>query len=328
VILPILGLDIDQEFFAACLLVDEGKHRRKFKNTQSGFRDLSSWLVRFGVDTALSCMEATGRYGEQLAGYLYALGHKVAVVNPSFISSHKTTLNKHNKTDPTDAEAICDYARCFATRIRFWQPRSKAHQQLIDVQGQMELIKKTIVAFSNRSGCGIESQEVRASSKQTIDVLEEQLKAMETLRDELYKELPSLKETREILDSVPGIGREIADSLAAKIDFSTFQNGRDLAAFLGIGSREWSSGKQKRRGKQTKAGNNKIRAILRMGAMAASYGKNSYYQEFVERLRQSGLKEGQIMTAVARKMILIAHALVRKKQLFDCCYQHPLKKAS
>lgn len=326
--LPNLGLDVDQEFVLACLLVDESKYTRKFKNMPSGFEDLTRWLMRHGVSIAIACMEATGRYGDRLANYLFEKGHRVAVVNPAFISSHKATLNRHNKTDPTDADAIADFVRCFSDKLRMWQPRSKAHQELIDVVGQIELLKKSRTAFSNRGRCGIESEEVQASIRETVQHLEGQIVSMTALKDELYDRLPELKEIREIIDSVPGLGEANADSLAARIDFSGFQNGRDLAAFLGLGSREWKSGKQKRRGKQTKAGNKKMRADLRMGAMAATHCKHSYYSEFTKRLRERGLEEKQILTAVARKMILIVHALVRKKQLFDCCYSHPLAKTA
>jgi transposase len=292
-----------------------------------GFRDLSAWLLRFGATTAFACMEATGRYGNKLASYLYAGGHKVAVINPAFIASHKSTLNKHNKTDPVDSEAIADYARCFAARLRLWQPKSQAHQALVDVVGQIELLKKTATAFSNRAVSGIETKEVQASIEKILGHIQSELRDLEAVRDRLFDELPVLREVREIVDSVPGIGKVSADSLAARIDFANFRNGRDLAAFLGLGPREWQSGKQKRRGKTTKAGDKHIRANLRMGAMSATYQKNSYYREFAERLRNRGLEEKQIINAVAHKMILIAHALVRKRQLFDCCYEHTLNAA-
>lgn len=326
--LPILGLDIDQEFVAACLIAGEQKHARKFKNMPSGFSELTRWLSRNGATIVVACMEATGRYGDRLANYLFESGHKVSVVNPAFISSHKVALNRHNKTDPTDADAIADFARCFSNKLRLWQPKSRAHQELIDVVGQIDLLKKTRTAFLNRGSSGIESEGVLSAIRETIEHLEEQIDRMTKFKDVLYDQLPELKEIRDIVDSVPGIGEGNADSLAARIDFASFKNGRDLAAFLGLGSREWKSGKQRRRGKQTKAGSKKMRADLRMGAMSAANSKNSYYREFIDRLKDRGLADKQVFTAIARKMILIAHALVRKRHLFDSCYVHPLAKAA
>lgn len=325
----ILGLDIDEEFFVACLLLGESKRSRKFRNAPRGFGQLIEWLTRAGIEGVFACMEATGRYGEKLAKFLHSQGFKVVVVNPAFIASHKATLNKHNKTDPTDAGAIADYVRCFRTKLRVWEPRCPAHEALMDVMGQLLLVKKSITAFSNRRDCGLNSERVHALTEETIDHLRSQLKRLEHLRDELFAELPELQEVREVLNGIPGCGEEIADALAAKIRFADFRNGRSLASFLGLGSREWKSGKQRRRGKQTKAGDKQLRSVLRMGAMSAIYqSKCPIFREFATRLRKQGLQEKQIITAVARKIVLIAHALVRRKERFDREYSHPLAAKS
>ncbi len=316
----IIGLDIDQEFFVACLLIGERQHTQKFDNNAGGFKTLSAWLKRLGVTVALACMEATGRYGDKLALHLHTEKYKVAIVNPRFIASHKSTLNRQNKTDPKDAEAIADYARCFKQNIRMWQPKSQDHQALIDVIGHIAALQKMKTMNSNRLQSGIETPQVLDAIQRNLEHLEEELKEMEKLQKKLYASLPELAEVRKIAESVPGIGPVVSSLLAAKIDFANFKNGRDLAAFLGLSPREWQSGKQKRRGKVTKAGDKSIRANLRMGAM--SVARNSFYGRFSERLEQQGLTNEQIFTAVARKLILIAHALIRKRQLFDCCYQH------
>ena len=323
---PNVGLDVDLEYFTA--FVGDLKKIRRFRNNLSGFKEFCAWLIKLGLGVVLACMEATGRYGHKLAEYLHSQGHQVAVVNPSFICSHKNALNRFNKTDPTDAEAIADYARCFSDKIRLWSPKRPAHQALLDVVGQIELLKKTITAFSNRGGCGLESDEVLKSNQETLDHLTSQLEQLEKVKEELFNSLPDLNEIREIADSVPGIGDVNASALAAKICFSDFKDGRALAAFLGLAPREWKSGKQSKRGKATKAGDRRLRASLRMGAVSAGSKSHSYYKEFIDRLRMKGLSEPQIFTAVARKMVMIIHALVRKKQLFDCCYEDPMKSAA
>jgi transposase len=320
-----LGLDIDLEGFVACL---PDKKAQRFENNLRGFKRLCRWLSSLGHERVLACMEATGRYGDRLASHLHDNGHQVCIINPKFIAKHKEALNKLNKTDPIDAFACGDYARCFPQKLRLWVPKSAEHNELIDVTGHIELLVKSRTAFVNRGKCGIVSESVQESIANTLEHLDKEIEALETRRDELYEQLPDLDSIREIVDSVPGIGKVTANALAAKIVFANFRNGRDLAAFLGLGSREWQSGKQKRRGKMTKAGNKKIRSCLRMGALAAVNSKNSFYLEMVERLKAKGLEEKQILNAVARKMIIIAHALVRKNELFDCKYQHPLVLAS
>ena len=305
-------------------LLGDKPSKRTFKNCKSGFKELDEWLMKRGVSKVLVCMEATGRYGEALAEYTYSHGHLVVVANPAFISRHKESLNQHNKTDPTDAEAIADYARCFRNRLRQWKPMDPDHKRLRDSIGQIYLLKKTLTAFRNRGACGLVDESVKDSNLATIRDLEEQLEAMEQLRDRLFEQLPALEMIRKIVDQVPGIGPEISNALAAKIDFEAFPTGRELACFVACSSSEWKSGKQKRRGKQKKAGDKQLRSLLRMGAASAL--RTPFYRDFVDRLRRKGLSEKQIIGAVARKMLLIAHALVRKKQDFNASFEHPLAK--
>jgi len=320
--LPILGIDVDKDFLVVFLMFDGGTKLNQFNNNQTGIRSMVRWLKKLGLETVLVCLEATGRYGELVARLLYEHGHKVCVVNPAWIARHKEALNRTNKTDPKDAEAIADYARCFSSKLRLWEPLDPNRLRLRDVVGQIQLLTKTITAFSNRGACGLEFDEVNCSNSATIDYLNERLEEMNQLRERLYDSLPELNEIRELLDSVPGIGHEIADALIVKVNFQDFESGRQLASYLGCASSEWKSGKQERKGKQKKTGDRGLRSLIRQGA--ASGLKSHFFHSFVQRLRNKGLSNGQIVGAIARKMLLIAHAVVRKKTYFDPLYLNPL----
>lgn len=319
----ILGIDISKDSFCVRLLHSSGRHHSAtFDNTQKGFRSLSGWLRKNDVKDVLACMEATGRYGEALAKWLYERKFKVVVANPAFVARHKESLNQHNKTDPTDAEAIADYARCFQTNLRLWKPLSATHERLRDVQGQIAKYRKARTMLTNRGKCGLSCDEVVESNSEVVAFLDQQIEVMEALRERLFEELPELQEIRETFDQVPGVGNEIASAVAAKINLRDFRDGRQLAIFIGCSSSEWQSGKQKRRGRQKKTGDSELRWLVRQGAASAL--RCSFYREFVERLRKKGLKESQIITALARKILIIGHALWRKKEVFDRFYEHPL----
>jgi transposase len=325
-IFPKLGNDVSKRSFDACLLIDNKPKKRKFDNSESGFSALSQWLSGHDVTRVHACMEATGRYGDKLAAYLYDQGHKVSVINPKRIKNHAAALGKLNKTDATDAYVIAHYAQCHDPHD--WQPKPDIQLELSDTVGQMALLKKAIVAFENRGQCGLVSASIAATNDTTLVFLRKQLDELQNRAAELLEQDAQLKKNAEILDSVPGMGPVIALALVAKIDFTRFQNGRELACVLGISPRVWQSGETiRRRGKITKAGDDQLRALLRCGAMSDTYTCPLYIQ-FADRLRQKGLREGQVIAAVARKMILTAHALVRKQQLFDACYIHPLAKAA
>lgn len=319
---PILGIDVDKEFLVVFLMLAESTRTETFRNNKTGIRSLITWLKKLSSDVVLVCLESTGRYGELVSTLLFEQGHKVCVLNPVWIARHKEALNRINKTDPGDAEAIADYARCFSHRLRPWKPLDPDRLRLRDVVGQIQLLKKHLTAFSNRGGCGLEFDEVKRSNAETIEFLKNKIKELQALRKQLYDSLPALRKIREFLDSSPCIGPEIADALIVKVDFQDFLNGRQLACYLGCASSEWKSGKQERKGKQKKTGDPGLRSLIRQGA--ASGLRSHYFRPFVNRLRQKGLSDGQIVGAIARKMLLIAHAVVRKETYFDPLYTNPI----
>lgn len=324
-ILPKLGIDQSKSWFDVCLLCGKKPKKKRFSNDEKGFRALSEWLVLQDVERVHASMEATGRYGNKLAKHMHEEGHKVSVVNPRWVHDHRDAMGKRNKTDSEDSFVNADYARCHEPSA--WTPKNSLCTELDDAFGEMNLIKKTLVAFKNRGQCGLESAEVKQVNTLIIADLERHLSVLVKRAKEIVSADQQLQTNYKILVSIPGIGQETAFGLLAKVDFDQFTNGRSLAAFLGVTSKEWQSGTKKRKGQQTKEGNGTLRALLHMGAVATTYRFPAYI-EFAERLRKKGLKEGQIINAVARKMVLIAHALFRKGQLFDPCYVHPLASSA
>ena len=72
----------------------------------------------------------------------------------------------------------------------------------------------------------------------------------------------------QLLAEVPGIGPIGALSLALTIDPGRFQSGRHFAAWLGLTPKEHSTGGRQRLGGISRAGNERLRQVLVLGAMA------------------------------------------------------------
>jgi transposase len=68
------------------------------------------------------------------------------------------------------------------------------------------------------------------------------------------------------LATIPGIGPVIALTLALEIDPGAFQSGRHLAAWIGLTPKEHSTGGKPRMGGISRAGNERLRALLVCGA--------------------------------------------------------------
>lgn len=113
----VLGIDISKLYFDVMLLKVKSatkgkdsvaKHMR-FDNTPDGFKQLSAWLKTCRIKRVHACMEATGRYGDDLALWLHTHGHVVSVVNPAVIHAYAKVQLRRNKTDALDAELIARY---------------------------------------------------------------------------------------------------------------------------------------------------------------------------------------------------------------------------
>ena len=82
----IVGIDIAKLKFDAMLLLETGKEKHHtFTNDDKGHQSFKTWLERHNALGAHACMEATGRYCEDLALFLHTHDFKVSVLNPTQI---------------------------------------------------------------------------------------------------------------------------------------------------------------------------------------------------------------------------------------------------
>lgn len=71
-----------------------------FENNRKGYQALSQWLDSQRVKELHACLEATGRYGEGVAGYLHEQGYVVSLVNPSRIHAYGQSKLRRSKNEP------------------------------------------------------------------------------------------------------------------------------------------------------------------------------------------------------------------------------------
>ena len=74
--------------------------------------------------------------------------------------------------------------------------------------------------------------------------------------------------TSKMLAEVPGIGPIGALSLVLRVDFTQFKSGRHFASWLGLTPREHSTGGKTRLGGISRAGDERLRQLLVLGATA------------------------------------------------------------
>lgn len=236
-----LGIDIAKAKFDVALQVGRRHYQATFKNNGDGFGKLQQWLHKSRANRVHACMEATGRYGEALALYLYDQGYKVSVVNPARVKKYADSQLRRNKTDAQDAAIILDF--CLTQKPPRWKPPSPQQRKLQELVRYFDTLKKMRRQEQNRLSSGLQVPAVIGQIQQHLAYLEEQLALLEAQIHDHVEQFPELKRDRDLLVSIPGIGKLTAARLLAEIgDIRSFSNAKQLAAYAGLTPSHHESG--------------------------------------------------------------------------------------
>jgi transposase len=313
----IIGIDISKLKFDLCLLRDNGKLKHKvFANTAHGFVELSAWLIKQKVEGAHFCMEATGTYGEALATYLCDAGHVVSVINPAIIKAYAQSHLSRTKTDKVDATLIAWF--CLERKPPAWSPLPREVRELQALVRRLESLLEMHQMEVNRLEAGTSADLVRESLAEHITFLDDEIKRTEKLIRNHIDQHPTLKEQRELLITIPGIGDTTAAKLLAEmLDVKLYKSARQLAAFAGLAPRLHESGSSiKRKARLSKTGAPRLRKALYFPAIAA-IKYNPSIKAMSVRLRERGLCPMQIIGAAMRKLVHLAYGVLKSGRPFD-----------
>jgi transposase len=221
---------------------------------------------------------------------LLALGHDARIIAPRFVIPYR----KNGKNDGNDAEAICEAVSRPA--MRFVPVKSSEQQAILCLHRIRQQVVTERTAQINQirgllSEFGLIMPRGRYSAQHHIpDILENADNGLPNLARRLLddvwhrirqlnqqilaydRELDALARQNEHakqLMTIPGIGATTATALVASIgDPKQFRNGRQLAAWLGLTPRQYSTGGKSRLGRITKQGDKYLRMLLIHGTRA------------------------------------------------------------
>ncbi|RUX22574.1 IS110 family transposase [Mesorhizobium sp. M7A.F.Ca.US.011.01.1.1] len=326
----VYGVDIGKNIFHVVGLDSDGEpvQRVRFR------RDT---LMKFFERAAPAIVGMESCAGSQwIARRLQALGHKVRLIPAQFVKPYV----KSNKSDIIDAEAIAEAAT--RPTMRFAAIKSEEQsdlQALHRVRDQMIGTRTRLInqmrafcleyGIALRQGAGL----FKLDLPLVLDDLSNDLSpAMRKLLVDLFADLRQLEQrindvTREIaaiadredvarrLMTIPGIGALGATALLAAVGTGCqFQKARDLAAWLGLVPREYSTGgKQKLLG-ISKRGNRYVRKLLVHGARSCFRHLDRTRDRLGSWLDglQSRMHPNKAVVALAAKMARIVWVVLTK----------------
>ncbi|HEY6435817.1 MAG TPA: IS110 family transposase [Ignavibacteriaceae bacterium] len=309
------GIDVSMQTFDVS--TPDQKHFQ-FSNDGEGYRKFFKLL-----DEASHCvMEATGAYHQKLATWLCSQGCRVSVVNPIAIKRFAQMRLRLAKTDKADASMIRQYAE--AEKPEVWSPPQEYVIQANEINGLITLLIRQRTALKNKLHSvnhkeGKFSLILKTIQKQ-IKNLDQEINQLETSMEDLIKEHQNEMLTR--LCSNPGIGKKTAMFLIVLTDaFQSFENSKQLCAYLGLAPTIKLSGKSVRgQSRISKTGNSIMRNLLFMCSFTACE-RNKACHELYTRMVSKGKSKKVALIAVANKLLKQALAIAKSGTTYNEQYQ-------
>lgn len=284
-----IGLDIAKNVFQLFLADEKGRQIGNRKMTRNQMIQCFSTLPPCIVG-----IEACGT-AHHWARTLGAMGHTVKLIQPIRV---KAFLGQRNKTDAADAKAICEalmHPGTVFVRVKSLEQQDMDH--LLDrrqrlIEERTRIVNQTRAFLAERGIIipqGIEnfkkaipqicSEYWDSFSGAFQAIITDNFADFQKVADEVAR-LDDMIKSRakddmqcEKLMSIPGIGPLTATALVSQVnDGKQFENGRQMAAYIGITPKEHSSGGKQHLLGITKRGNRRLRTLLILAARSIITG--------------------------------------------------------
>ncbi len=276
-------------------------------NGKEGIKALCCKLA--GAKVVLAVMEATGKLHRLAHRMPSQAGYPVAAVNPARPRKLAEAMGQLAKTDKIDARLLALFGACLGPKVTPVPAQTLAELQ--ELAQARQAAKDSETALKNRH--------TAAESRVLKRVLERQLKACARAIGELDAAIaallerdPVLKHRYSILISIKGIGPVVAAMLAACLSELGLLPAGKIAALAGVAPFNDDSGGE--RGlRRIKGGRAHVRRALYMAAVSAARC-NPDLKAFYDRLRANGKQAKLALTAVMRKLLVLANTLIRENR--------------
>jgi transposase len=257
---------------------------------------------------ALVVLEATGGYEIPAVAALAAAGLAVAVINPRQARDFAKATGELAKSDRIDAAVLAHFGQAIRPAPRpLPAPEVAALDALLARRRQL---LDMLTMETNRLGI-CRDEAVRKDLQAHVAWLSERVAGSEKALKEAIAASPVWREKEGLLRGVPGLGPVASQTLLAGLPELGAVSGRQ-AALAGLAPYDDDSGP--RRGvRHVRGGRAEVRNVLYMAALAAARF-NPVFRAFKERLKKAGKRPKVILVAIARKLVVVANAILRDRK--------------
>jgi transposase len=282
-------------------------HKFRAPNTPEGLRFLKRRLAAMPV--ALVVIEATAKYHRQAHRTLHAAGYGVAIVNPLRARLFAEAIGQLAKTDRLDARVLAIMGESLHP-----QALVPTDQQLEELQ---ELVRARSALIADRTAMSnqrtaSQSSFLAAQFARRLKELEKHIARLDAEIERCLNAEPALKRRYDILLTIPGVGPVAALALVVCLPELGACSGKAASLLAGLAPLACESG-QKTGDRRIKGGRAIVRTSLYFAALTASRYNPQLAQTY-KRLRAAGKKAKVAITAIMRKLVVLANTLVTENR--------------
>lgn len=297
----VIGVDVSKaRLDAYCSMRSEHK---QFLNNAVGLAALFRWA---SGSCAFIVFEASGAYHRDLERMLSRRGLTFGSVNPRQARRFAEAIGRVAKTDRLDAEML---AR-MGTALQL-DPTVVQSEVVADLR-ELPVFRRGLIKDRTAARTRLKTARqvmLRRLLAQRLAQIERQVARVDTAMRSLATSDAALTERLEILVSIPGISTASAMALLADMPELGTLSGKEAAALAGLAPMSRQSG-QWQGHERIQGGRQSVRQTLFMPTLCAIQHNGAVRAKF-EGLVQAGKPRKVAVTAVMRKLIVLANALLR-----------------
>lgn len=280
-------------------------------NDKSGWKQLQRRLEDLDIEVVV--LEATGKFHRGVHRSLADDGFAVSVLNPYRSRKFSDALGELAKTDEIDARVLALAGEALKPDVTPPQPKSLEKLQ--------ELLQLCNAFKADRTSCrnrlaGLTDAVAKKQQRYLLESLERRITALETELMMRIKADPALLHRFEILTSVPGIGPVTATTMIVNLAELGSLSSKEIAALVGVAPMNRDSGTMRGQ-RRIRGGRASVRTPMYMAALAAARSVKSGLKPFYQRLIGNGKPVKLALTAVIRKLVILANTLIKEDRLWQ-----------
>jgi transposase len=302
------GIDVGKSFLDVCV----APNGRAFRvaNAPRGIAVVIERLARMDVRRVI--LEAIGPYATALVRALANAGFEVGLINPRRIKAFREAEGRLAKTDRLDASLIARFALVMSDAIRPLPSEDQLAAKALATR-RRQIVE--MVAMEKTRLKQTSDPLVMSSHRMAITTLTAERKRIEEALECKLDADPVNKRRREILVSIPGIGKQVASVLLTDLPELGTTDRRGIASLAGLAPHANQSGIGPGRN-QIAGGRPCVRAALYMAALSAARF-DPQLREAYKTMRHDGKPAKVALIATARKLVTLANTLVKADRLYD-----------